>query len=328
MSGTALSGARCLLLCAAMCCSCNKDGEAQGRERVDERSTETSASVAVDPSDEGAVDTRPLVEVLMEASARLHKAFFIQRDASRSVRCSELEIPKHPSADRLQAALTTLGFDVTTTEHGWMIDGAIADARRACDGPTIAVIDRGIVTEAGPAKRPSSRRTTSPRSTRETLVTEEEAMAAVKQLGPEEREVGPNAVDYLRFSNRALPRVIPADEGMRLYGVRSTGLLASLGLRNGDVLVSFNGTRLDDWEKALLILVDPAIPAPSKVKLQVQRQGSAVELSYTIVPGPPTPGAATPPTAVPSGSASGAPSVPALPLPPRPRRPRPIPAPR
>lgn len=114
------------------------------------------------------------------------------------------------------------------------------------------------------------------------------------------------------------------EEGVRLFGIRNSGLLGALGLKNGDVLVSFNDVRLDDEEKVSQFLFDASIPAPSKIRLQVLRRGSSVELRYTVLPGSPTPSVVVTPTG------SAAPS--AEPLPPpgprrRPRTPRPsIPA--
>lgn len=287
-----------LALCACSILACSK-GDDQERERVRERVEASGSATEEAVLDEGPVSKRSVLDVLLEASSRLRLSFFVQRDTSRSVRCAELEIPKHPSRDRLRASLTEQGFDVIETEHGWLLDGFVQDLPRACEDVSVAVIDRGVVTEAAPKRRPL--RKPLPVPDRVSQVTEEEAIAALKKLGPEEFEVGPAAVDYLRFG--PVPLRLALDRGgggMRLRGIRPRSVFSALGLHSMDRILAFNDVSLEDEEKIQRVWVDASVPVPPKIKLRVLRGSEQIELRYTILP------AVAVPPPLPPGAASSA----------------------
>ena len=68
--------------------------------------------------------------------------------------------------------------------------------------------------------------------------------------------------------------------GFRLRGVRSDSVFSAIGIRNGDVLLSVNGTELDSPQRALELY--QAMLSQNSVTMQVERRGREQTLQYNI----------------------------------------------
>lgn len=68
--------------------------------------------------------------------------------------------------------------------------------------------------------------------------------------------------------------------GFRLRSVRSDSVFSAIGIRNGDVLLSVNGTELDSPQRALELY--QAMLSQSSVTMQVERRGREQTLQYNI----------------------------------------------
>lgn len=68
--------------------------------------------------------------------------------------------------------------------------------------------------------------------------------------------------------------------GFRLQGVRSDSIFSAIGVRNGDVIVSVNGTELDSPQRALELY--QAMLQQNSVSMQVLRRGREQTLRYNI----------------------------------------------
>lgn len=120
------------------------------------------------------------------------------------------------------------------------------------------------------------------------------------QVSPEHlasiRRVGPNEYVVLRSSRDALfaeptqlatsARVIPhmrngQNRGFKLYGIRRTSLLGSLGIQNGDLITAVGGDPIDTPESALSVYTN--LDGADRVVLSVERRGQPLELTYRIV---------------------------------------------
>ncbi len=69
--------------------------------------------------------------------------------------------------------------------------------------------------------------------------------------------------------------------GFQLLGIRAQGALFAVGLRNGDVLISVNGFRLDSIDQALLAAA--ALKSEGRFRVDLVRNGSPLSLYYRVI---------------------------------------------
>lgn len=69
-------------------------------------------------------------------------------------------------------------------------------------------------------------------------------------------------------------------EGFRIYRIKPNSIFQYLGLKNGDVIKSINGEKMDSVEKGLQLL--QALRSESKFSMNVERQKTPIELSYEV----------------------------------------------
>ena len=69
--------------------------------------------------------------------------------------------------------------------------------------------------------------------------------------------------------------------GLRLVGIRSGGLFAALGLRNGDVIQAINGLDLDSPDHALETYLK--LRGASHISIAADRGGGRINLEYDII---------------------------------------------
>jgi type II secretion system protein C len=110
----------------------------------------------------------------------------------------------------------------------------------------------------------------------------------IRRIGEHNYEVQRQAVDALLGNMSALSRsvrVIPEIRegraaGFRLLGVVPDGLLAKVGLRNGDVISAINGFEMTASDKALEAYVK--VKSASHLSLALERAGQRISLEYSI----------------------------------------------
>ena len=68
--------------------------------------------------------------------------------------------------------------------------------------------------------------------------------------------------------------------GFRLFAIRQNSLFDNIGLRNGDIIQSINGTQINDPSRALALLQD--LRSAQQLNVQVLRNKENVSLQYTI----------------------------------------------
>jgi general secretion pathway protein C len=80
---------------------------------------------------------------------------------------------------------------------------------------------------------------------------------------------------------KALPNMKNGEfNGFKLYAMRSTSLFGQIGLKNGDIIQSVNGEKVDSLEKAMQLL--ETFKNASSVQLGLQRRGAQTNMDYTI----------------------------------------------
>lgn len=111
---------------------------------------------------------------------------------------------------------------------------------------------------------------------------------AIKDIGPNEKDIDRELIDYLvenkhmlMQSGRVLPNVEgDAINGFKVYGIRKTSLWGKLGIHNGDVVLSVNGTPMDGPEKAYEAFAN--LQGTDAMNLQVLRHGKPQAFTYNI----------------------------------------------
>lgn len=110
------------------------------------------------------------------------------------------------------------------------------------------------------------------------------------------RRVGPNEYALLRSSRDALfgepdrlaasARIIPhmrngENRGFKLYGVRRTSLIGSLGIRNGDLITAVDGHSITTPESALSVYT--SLDNADSVVVSIARRGRPLDMTYRLV---------------------------------------------
>lgn len=85
----------------------------------------------------------------------------------------------------------------------------------------------------------------------------------------------------LMTMGRAVPHLVDGKpEGFKLYAIRPSGLYYKLGVRNGDVIKSVNGSPLNSIDQALGLF--NTLMESRDITLGVERRGSVVNMHYVI----------------------------------------------
>lgn len=80
---------------------------------------------------------------------------------------------------------------------------------------------------------------------------------------------------------KAIPNMRGGEfNGFKLYAIRSTSLFAQLGLKNGDIIQTVNGEKVDSLDKAMGLLKD--LSSASSIQIGLQRRGAPVTIDYSI----------------------------------------------
>jgi general secretion pathway protein C len=80
---------------------------------------------------------------------------------------------------------------------------------------------------------------------------------------------------------KAIPNMKNGEfNGFKLYAIRSTSLFSQIGMKNGDILQTVNGEKVDSLEKAMGLL--GTLGSASNIQIGMQRRGQDVKMDYSI----------------------------------------------
>jgi general secretion pathway protein C len=80
---------------------------------------------------------------------------------------------------------------------------------------------------------------------------------------------------------KAIPNMKNGEfNGFKLYAIRSTSVFSQIGMKNGDILQTVNGEKIDSLEKAMGLL--STLNSASSVQIGLQRRGQSVNMDYSI----------------------------------------------
>ena len=75
-------------------------------------------------------------------------------------------------------------------------------------------------------------------------------------------------------------RVIPQEDGLRFFGIRSNSIFWKIGIKNGDTLHKINNVELNDVEKALSVFEE--LRSQSNFTIDFTRAGKQYTYEYTV----------------------------------------------
>lgn len=75
-------------------------------------------------------------------------------------------------------------------------------------------------------------------------------------------------------------RVIPQDDGLRFFGIRSNSIFWKIGIKNGDTLHKINNVELNDIERALSVFED--LRSQNSFTINLTRAGQQYTYDYTV----------------------------------------------
>lgn len=148
------------------------------------------------------------------------------------------------------------------------------------------------VAEPAPSRKPRGRRRaarrTSPPAGNALSGPSAEANGFARQTAANEFVVNKKAIDEslgnpknVLTDARLLPRMVEGEqEGFTMSEVKQGGLYDSIGLKDGDVLLSVNDFKLSNPETALQAFT--ALKGMDRIKLDIMRGGKKMTLTYTI----------------------------------------------
>jgi S1-C subfamily serine protease len=112
-------------------------------------------------------------------------------------------------------------------------------------------------------------------------------IAGIRRISDTELEVTAASRDLFLASGGSSGRFIPVMRdggaaGVRMFALRKDGVLAALGLKNGDTLLSVNGQPIAGPDQALEVYAKTR--RAERVALQIERDGKPMEIVVRIVP--------------------------------------------
>jgi hypothetical protein len=113
-------------------------------------------------------------------------------------------------------------------------------------------------------------------------------LSAIHQIAPNKYAIDKATRDQIFANPMAVAngaRVVPAmkdgkPNGFKLYAIRPTSLFATLGLLNGDTVVTINGSDLTSADKALEVYTK--LRDATTIELEVERKGVRIKIDYVV----------------------------------------------
>ncbi len=105
----------------------------------------------------------------------------------------------------------------------------------------------------------------------------------INKTGENEYEVSRDLLEDLLSDPTKIiqqARVIPQDDGLRFFGIRSNSIFWKIGIKNGDTLHKINNIELNDIERALSVFED--LRSQNSFTINFTRAGQKYTYEYTV----------------------------------------------
>lgn len=105
----------------------------------------------------------------------------------------------------------------------------------------------------------------------------------INKIGDNEYEVSRELLEDLLSDPSKIvqqARVIPQDDGLRFFGIRSNSIFWKIGIKNGDTLHRINNVELSDIERALSVFEE--LRTQNSFTIEFTRAGQRYTYEYTV----------------------------------------------
>ncbi|MXW22528.1 MAG: PDZ domain-containing protein [Candidatus Dadabacteria bacterium] len=123
----------------------------------------------------------------------------------------------------------------------------------------------------------------SPKRSRTSVKSKKSSASGVSKVGDGVYQIERRMFDELLAEPRSLiteARIVPRDDGIKIFGVKSRSVFYKMGLRNGDIVHQINEVALNDVPNALSLLTD--LKGQSEFTVDFTRRGKRKSNRYTV----------------------------------------------
>ncbi|MDC3987788.1 hypothetical protein [Polyangium jinanense] len=223
----------------------------------------------------------PVDAVAEKLASAAGKPIVIDADAQAVAHCARITlltggpVPLPNAIRLLREALDPAGLSLVESEAGGII------VRRIPDKPLPATCARATGEPAAPAPSESAQIPAD--------VAAEKFAAGVRKISETEYELTQASADLLKGDQAELirsGRFVPTQKdgkvvGLKLFGIRPSSVLATLGLQNGDLVTELGGYALTGPDLALEAYTK--LKGAKKVEMTIERRGATQKFLYRVV---------------------------------------------
>ncbi len=197
---------------------------------------------------------------------------------------SSVAIIKNPDNNRVNGYRSGDVIDIITSDEVKLVDVTsckVVIDRQRTGRETIKCKDLGDVASKAPAS-PSGKRTTAKTEGSESTEKSGED-EGIRKVGENEYEVSRELLEEVLSDPTNIvqqARVIPQEDGLRFFGIRSNSIFWKIGIKNGDTLHRINNVELNDVEKALSVFEE--LRSQSNFTIDFSRAGKDYTYEYNV----------------------------------------------
>jgi general secretion pathway protein C len=196
---------------------------------------------------------------------------------------SSVAIIKNPDNDKVNGYRNGEVIDIITSDEVKLIDVTnckVVIDRQRTGRETIKCKDLGDVASNTPST--TGRRTYSRTEGSESSGRSNED-DGIRKVGENEYEVSRELLEDVLSDPTSIvqqARVIPQEDGLRFFGIRSNSIFWKIGIKNGDTLHRINNVELNDVEKALSVFEE--LRSQSNFTIDFTRAGKDYTYEYNV----------------------------------------------
>jgi general secretion pathway protein C len=197
---------------------------------------------------------------------------------------SSVAIIKNPDNNKVNGYRSGETIGIITSENVKLIEVMnckVVIERLRTGRETIKCKDLGEIASTAPQSLPARRtqaRTTGSDSTQGSSENE-----GINKVGDNEYEVSRELLEEVLSDPTNIiqqARVIPQEDGLRFFGIRSNSIFWKIGIKNGDTLHRINNVELNDVEKALSVFEE--LRSQSNFTIDFTRAGKQYTYEYNV----------------------------------------------
>lgn len=193
---------------------------------------------------------------------------------------SSVAIIKNPDNNRVDGYHSGEVIDIISSDNVKLVEVTnckVVIDRQKTGRETIKCKDLGDVASTAPAA-PSGRRTLTRRGGEARGEDE-----GIRKVGESEYEVSRELLEEVLSDPTTIvqqARVIPQEDGLRFFGIRSNSIFWKIGIKNGDTLRRINNVDLNNVEKALSVFEE--LRSQSNFTIDFTRAGKDYTYEYNV----------------------------------------------